>query len=67
MLIDGPIPIEFHLNDAVRLVARVGDVPAGARGRVLGRFARETNPTYVVSFDAGVLELRGVELLAIAA
>ena len=42
---------EFHLNDNVRLLDRHGDVRSGTLGRILGRIARETCPTYVVSFE----------------
>jgi hypothetical protein len=67
MPLSAPTPLEFQLHDAVRLVERVGNVPTGALGRVLGRFAR-TNPTYVVSFaEHGVLELRAAEILAVSA
>jgi hypothetical protein len=40
---------EFRPNDAVRLLARLGDLPSGAAGRIIGRFAR-SEPTYVVAF-----------------
>ena len=43
---------EFRLHDRVRLLRGHGDVQAGARGRILGRYAREADPTYCVSFDS---------------
>ena len=51
---------------AVRLLDRHGKVPSGALGRVVGRFARD-NPTYIVSFSADVIEVRGDEIIATAA
>jgi hypothetical protein len=42
---------EFRANDRVRLVTNHGDVRPGTLGRILGRFAREACPTYVVSFE----------------
>jgi hypothetical protein len=42
---------EFRANDNVRLLRSHGDVPSGALGRILGRFAREVGATYVVSFE----------------
>ena len=44
---------EFRPNDAVQILDRHGDLPAGATGRVIGRFAR-SEPTYLVSFGAEV-------------
>ena len=46
-------PIEFSLHDDVRLLQRHGDVRSGSRGRVIGRFARMIDPTYVVRFEDG--------------
>ena len=46
-----PVLTEFQMNDNVRLLDRHGDVRSGTLGRILGRFARETSPTYVVSFE----------------
>jgi hypothetical protein len=46
-----PTHSEFHPNDSVRLVQPHGDVRPGTLGRILGRFARETGPTYAVSFE----------------
>jgi hypothetical protein len=46
-----PVLTEFQLNDNVRLLDRHGDVRSGTLARILGRFARETSPTYVVSFE----------------
>ena len=51
-------------SSAVRLIGRHGNVPSGALGHVIGRFARE-NPTYLVNFRKdGILELRGDEIAA---
>jgi len=54
----------FRPNDEVRLLFRHGDIRSGARGRVVGRFARRTDPTFVVSFQnqAGCIEVRADEL-----
>lgn len=54
-----PTPTEFHLNDNVRLLARHGEVRSGTLGRILGRFARETGPTYVVSFEGDYARIAG--------
>ena len=54
-----PTPTEFHPNDNVRLLARHGDVRSGTLGRILGRFARETGPTYVVSFEGDSVRVAG--------
>jgi len=56
---------EFSLNDAVRLLKQIGDVPADTIGRVLGKFARPTDPTYGVIFvseKVAILELRPSEI-----
>ena len=52
-------PTEFHPNDNVRLLQRHGDVLSGTLGRILGRFARESGPTYVVSFEGDHLRVAG--------
>ena len=54
-----PTPTEFHPNDNVRLLERHGDVQSGTLGRILGRFARETGPTYVVSFEGDNARVAG--------
>jgi hypothetical protein len=54
-----PRPTEFHPNDNVRLLERHGDVRSGTLGRILGRFARETGPTYVVSFEGDNVRVAG--------
>jgi len=54
-----PTPTEFHPNDNVRLLERHGDVRSGTLGRILGRFARETGPTYVVSFEGDNARVAG--------
>ena len=41
---------QFQPNDAVQLLDRLGDLPSGAAGRIVGWFAR-SDPTYVVSFE----------------
>jgi hypothetical protein len=59
--------VEAHLQSAsVRLLDRHGKVPSGALGRIVGRFARD-DPTYIVSFSAEVIEVRGDEIAAWAA
>jgi hypothetical protein len=42
---------QLHLHDQVRLLTARGDVRQGATGRVLGRFAQPTEPSYFVAFD----------------
>ncbi len=54
-----PILTEFQTNDNVRLLDRHGDVRSGTLGRILGRFARETSPTYVVSFEGDRVRIAG--------
>jgi hypothetical protein len=54
-----PNVTEFRLNDNVRLLDRHGDVRSGTLGRILGRFARETGPTYVVSFEGDDIRVAG--------
>jgi hypothetical protein len=54
-----PSLTEFHLNDNVRLLDRHGEVRSGTLGRILGRFARETGPTYVVSFEGDGVRVAG--------
>lgn len=57
----------FLRTGTVRLVERHGDVGPGTVGYLIGKFARET-PTYLVSFPAaGVIEVRGDEIVAAAA
>jgi hypothetical protein len=56
---DKPVLTEFRLNDNVRLLDRHGDVRPGTLGRILGRFARETSPTYVVSFEGDGARIAG--------
>jgi hypothetical protein len=61
-----PTVIETHARAAVvRLISRHGKVPSGALGHVVGRFARE-NATYIVSFEADVIEVRSDEILSTA-
>jgi hypothetical protein len=59
---------QLHLHDQVRLVTAHGDVREGSIGRILGRFARPSEPTFFVAFDgqpaalevsADALELHG--------
>ena len=52
-------PTEFHPNDNVRLLQRHGDIRSGTLGRILGRFAREECPTYVVSFEGDHVRVSG--------
>ena len=54
-----PALTEFRPNDSVRLLDRHGDVRSGTLGRILGRFARDTSPTYVVSFEGDRLRIAG--------
>ena len=54
-----PAPSEFHPNDSVRLLTHHGDVRSGTLGRILGRFAREAGPTYVVSFEGDTVRVAG--------
>ena len=52
---------EFRLGDIVCLVDRHGDIPSGARGRIIGRFAGSTDRNYIVSFEgegAGAADVR---------
>jgi hypothetical protein len=48
--IDTPVPSEFRLHDDVRLLDDHDDVRSGALGCILGRYARELGPTYLVRF-----------------
>lgn len=50
---------EFHLNDNVRLLEHHGEVRSGTLGRILGRFARDAAPTYVVSFEGDSVRIAG--------
>ena len=50
----------------VRLVERHGDVSPGTKGYLIGKFARE-HPTYLVSFDGSLVEVRGDEIVPAAA
>jgi hypothetical protein len=54
----------FRPNDDVRLIFHHGDVRSGTRSRVLGCYARSTDPTYLVSFqsEVGCIEVRPDEL-----
>ena len=54
-----PPRTEFYPNDNVRLLERHGDVRSGTLGRILGRFAREAGPTYVVSFEGDHVRVAG--------
>jgi hypothetical protein len=54
-----PTLTEFRPNDSVRLLHRHGDVRSGTLGRVLGRFARDASPTYVVSFEGDRVRIAG--------
>jgi hypothetical protein len=61
-----PPATEFHLDDAVRILVRHGDVHGGALGRILGKFPRAIGSTYAVSFEhwkVSVLELRPDEIV----
>jgi hypothetical protein len=55
---------EFRHNDVVCLVGLHGNVSPGACGRIVGRFARDVDPTYVVSFEDQVCtDVRADELV----
>jgi hypothetical protein len=54
-----PTQTQFHPNDSVRLLQPHGDVRPGTLGRILGRFARETGSTYVVSFEGDHAQVAG--------
>jgi hypothetical protein len=59
---------EFNLNDAVLLLVRKGDVPAGAVGRVLGSFPRLLETSYPVVFiepKVTVLDLRPDDIVLV--
>jgi hypothetical protein len=63
-----PFPTEFSTNDDVRLLDRHGNVPSGALGRILGKFMRPTDPTYLVRFgdeDVAVVEIRFEEIVLV--
>jgi hypothetical protein len=55
-----PVLDSFHPNDEVRLLKEPGNIRSGALGRILGRYARSTEATYVVSFqnEPGCIEVR---------
>jgi hypothetical protein len=64
-LITAP-PTEFHVRDEVRLLRQHGDIRSGARGHIVGRFGRLTDPTYLISFDGHtvcVADVRADELV----
>lgn len=50
-MIETPVQTEYCRNDDVRLLSSHGDLPSGARGRILGKFARPNDPTYLVTFE----------------
>ncbi len=58
-----PAQSRFRQHDRVRLLRSYGEQPAGACGRIVGRFARDV-PTWVVSVDGDspAVEVRGDEL-----
>ena len=53
-------PVQFELNEAVRLLDRHGDVPSGSLGRVIGALPNPGSPVYVVSFVAEAVCVRDV-------
>jgi hypothetical protein len=62
-----PTEAVYLRTGTVRLVERHGDVGPGMEGYLIGKVARDT-PTYLVSFPAaGVIEVRGDEIVAAAA
>ena len=53
------------MDAAVRLLDRHGEIPAGAVGRILGKFPRQHDSTYAVCFidkRISVLEVRPNEI-----
>ena len=59
--------VVYLRTGTVQLIERHGDVGPGTVGYLIGKFARES-PTYLVDFPtAGVLEVRGEEIVATAA
>jgi hypothetical protein len=62
-----PTEVVYPRTGTARLLERHGDVAPGTVGYIIGRFARE-DPTYLVNFGpAGVIEVRGEEIVAAAA
>jgi hypothetical protein len=56
-----PTPVDFDLDEAVRLIDRTGGVASGSLGRVLGKLPDATGPTsYVVSFVAEKVSILAV-------
>ena len=43
--------VRFHRHDQVHLLTTCREVPERSVGRVLGRFARPSEPSYLVAFD----------------
>jgi len=60
---EGPGRRELHIHAAVRLLNRHGDVPAGARGQIIGEFVAITELAYVVDFGKhGVVDVESHEI-----
>ena len=59
-----PVLDTFRPNDEVRLILGHGNIRSRALGRILGRYARSTAATYVVSFqnEPGCTEVRPDEI-----
>jgi hypothetical protein len=55
------VELQLQVNDQVRLLRTSGDVRQGSKGRVVGRFARPTQPSYYVAFEG---QPAGVEVPA---
>ena len=55
----------FEIRDVVRLSNAHGDIPAGALGSVLGRFANELS--YLVNFPDDALPEGGVRVAEVRA
>ena len=53
-------PVQFELNEAVRLLDRHGDVPSGSLGRIIGCLPVPGLPVYVVSFVTEAVCVRDV-------
>ena len=55
------VELQLQVNDQVRLLAASGDVRQGSTGRVVGRFARPTQPSYYIAFEG---QPAGIEVAA---
>ena len=63
-----PPHAEFRFNDDVELLGDHAGLRPGTRGRILGRYARELDPTYLVRFGSRVCnDVRADEIALVAA